>query len=120
MIPIRLRLLLTVCVDVCVGMYVHASDTHYESQTQHTALHWAAYKGMMQTVKYLCEECNAIIGTKARFGTTPIGDAKDQGHPDIATYLEQELIARQQQVDIAVKQTDLTLGKLTVKENVRM
>jgi len=56
-------------------------------QAGHDALHYAAWYGHMLVVKYLVEKGQAVITTQDEDGNTPVSEAKDNGHTDIADYL---------------------------------
>jgi len=57
-------------------------------QNDGTALHYAAFHGHMTIAQYLVEKCQAIITTQDKDGRTPISDAAEQGHTNIADYLK--------------------------------
>jgi len=72
------------------------ADANKPNKRGVTPLHISAFNGYMATVKYLVEECHTEINTTTDFDTTPISDAKRRGHKDVADYLEQQLVVRQQ------------------------
>jgi len=53
-----------------------------------SALHYAAGNGSMTDVKYLVEECQAVISMQDKAGKTPISYAKDGWYKCIVHYLK--------------------------------
>jgi len=60
---------------------------NYRDYDDRTALHLAANHGHMHVVKYLVNH-GSRLDAKDRFGNTPIDDAKESGHEDIAEFLK--------------------------------
>lgn len=61
-------------------------------QIGRTALHYAAISGSMSVLKFLVEQCNAVITTHSKNGHTPISDAV--WYTRIVRYLKAQLKAR--------------------------
>jgi len=65
-----------------------------------TALHYAAYFGKINLVKYLIENGKAVITTQDSEDRTPISDAVKQGHTKIALYLKAQVLKMIMGIDL--------------------
>ena len=65
------------------------ADIHLCSSAGYSALHWAAYKGHLDTVKYLISK-GAAVDKQDNDGNTALHDAAREGHARVVDFLLQD------------------------------
>ncbi|KAG2468152.1 GLSK Glutaminase, partial [Polypterus senegalus] len=65
-----------------------AMDMEQKDYDSRTALHVAASEGHMEVVRFLVDGCKVNPFTKDRWGNSPLDDAVQFGHQEVADYLK--------------------------------
>lgn len=64
-------------------------DMEQRDYDSRTALHVAAAEGHIEVVRFLLEACKVNPGPKDRWGNTPIDEARQFGHHDVLSLLQE-------------------------------